>query len=243
MKIFSQALDTILPPRCPVSGEIVTHHGALAPHIWRELDFIAQPFCSKCGVPFDYDLAENLTCADCLAAPPQYNMARSALRYNDASRDLILGFKHADKIFMVKSFVPWLRSAGADILPQTEIFVPVPLHFTRLIKRRYNQAAIIAGELSVDTGIPCLYEALERKRMTRTQGHLSAEDREKNVKNAFALNPKYKEAVKGKVITLIDDVYTTGATVSECCKTLLENGASKVHILTIARVGRSDPLQ
>lgn len=217
----------------------MTHHGALASHIWRDLEFIAQPFCQCCGAPFEYGRAESLTCCtECLLNPPLYQKARAVFRYNDVSRDLVLGFKHADKTYMIKSFTPWLQKAGEDILPQTDIIAPVPLHFARLVKRRYNQSAILAAALGRQTGITCIYDLLQRKKATRPQGHLSAQERQENVKDAFCLNVKYAATVQGKTVTLIDDVYTTGATIAECSKTLLENGAAAIHILTLAKAQR-----
>ena len=116
------------------------------------------------------------------------------------------------------------------------VIVPVPLHRWRLVSRRYNQAALIAGALAPDLGVPLLLDGLVRTRATPSQGRLNAKERRRNVRRAFALNPSYKQSIKGKAVVLIDDVYTTGATVSECTKVLLKAGAAKVQVLTLARV-------
>ena len=242
MSLLTRAIDTILPPRCPVSGDIVTAHGMVAPHIWADFDFIAAPFCKVCGIPFDYDIEGDPTCSDCLENPPPYTSSRAALRYNENSRDIVLGFKHADKMHAVKIFTPWLKTAGADVLNKADALIPVPLHPWRLIKRRYNQAALIADDLGKATDIPVIKNALIRHKATRSQGHLHREERADNVKDAFIIKEKHKPLITGKTLILIDDVYTSGATAKECTKHLLENGAASVHILTIARVGRSDPL-
>ncbi|MGB0720576.1 MAG: ComF family protein, partial [Bdellovibrionales bacterium] len=230
------ALDTILPPRCVVSGDLVEGQGMLAPKIWAGLDFIASPFCVKCGEPFAFEVEGDLHCTACLDHPPPYETARAALAYNDSSRDLVLGFKHADQTHAVKAFVPWLKLAGADMLAEADALIPVPLHRWRLLKRRYNQAAIMATALSRETGLPVLYDALLRTRATPAQGHMDRDKRAKNVRKAFAVHPKYADAIKGKTLILIDDVYTTGSTVKECTKVLLKSGAARVHILTLARV-------
>ena len=246
-EIAHHALDTILPPRCVISGDPVDRQGMIAPHIWAKMDFINDPKCTKCGVPFEFsytgmaelagfETEEGLECMQCLDYPPPFTSARAALRYGDETRDLILGFKHADKTHAALAFVPWLKAAGQNMLKEADALIPVPLHRWRLLKRRYNQAAIIAHYLSRETGIPQWHEALLRTRATATQGHLSFDERRKNVKKAFAVNPKTAADIKDKTLILIDDVYTTGATVKECTKALKKAGAKSVHVLTLARV-------
>lgn len=233
-------LNAVLPPRCVMTGEIVERQGALSPKAWADIDFIRNPMCRKCGVPFSFEVEEGdqTHCAPCLDYSPPFETARAALKYNDHSRDLILGFKHADQMHAVVSFIPWLKMAGTDMLKEADALVPVPLHRWRLLKRRYNQAAVIAQYLGKECGVPVLHQGLVRTRSTPTQGHLSHAERAKNVKRAFAVHPRYKSEIEGKTIILIDDVYTTGSTVKECAKTLLNAGAAKVHVLTLARVAR-----
>ena len=239
---LSRALDVILPPRCVISGEIVERQGMLSPQGWTGLEFIASPFCKSCGVPFDYTLEEGAHCTQCLDFPPAYNSARAALRYNDASRDLILGFKHGDKTYAVKAFLPWLERAGKDMLESADYLVPVPLHPMRLLKRRYNQAALMAYALSNKTGVPCDPLGLRRVRSTPPQGHMNTGDRHKNVRKAFAVGERFSKKIEDKNIVLIDDVYTTGATVRECTKVLKAAGAVRVDILTLARIVREEYL-
>lgn len=243
------ALDTILPPRCVVTGEMVDRQGMIAPGAWAELDFINDPMCTKCGIPFGFeaDEDEEITgietddgkhCLQCIDYPPLYDSARSALRYNEQSRNMVLGFKHADQTHAARAFVPWLKMAGADMLKDADALIPVPLHRWRLLKRRYNQSAMMASFLRRETKTPVLYEGLLRTRHTETQGHLNFQERRKNVKRAFIVNEKYKGQIEGKTIILMDDVYTTGSTVKECTKALKKAGAKAVHILTLARVVR-----
>lgn len=231
--------DVLLPPRCPVTGEIVDAHGMISSNAWTQLDFVSAPFCKCCGIPFGFETGEgddNGMCISCLDDTPIYNSARAALIYNDCSRDLILGFKHGDKMHNAPSFVPWLTRVGADMLEHADFLIPVPLHPLRLISRRYNQAAIMADALSKSCGIEHLPLALRRTRSTPSQGHMKTVERTKNVSKAFDIAPKYRDVFKGKTLVLIDDVYTTGATVNECTKTLRKYGTSEVHILTLARV-------
>ncbi|MGB4056499.1 MAG: double zinc ribbon domain-containing protein, partial [Alphaproteobacteria bacterium] len=144
LAVAGRAVDGILPPRCVVSGQMVEHQGMLAPDVWADLDFITEPFCNVCGFPFDFEVETESQCAACLEDRPPYESARAALKYGESSRGIILGFKHADKTHAVRAFVPWLKNAGAGILEEADILTPVPLHFWRLVARRYNQAALMA---------------------------------------------------------------------------------------------------
>jgi ComF family protein len=232
--LLKQAVDAVLPPRCIITGEVVPAPGMMTPKAWAGLDFIAEPHCMACGFPFDFAVEKSSLCGTCLAECPPFETARSALKYNDASRAVILGFKHGDQTHAVKAFMPWLKRAGANILPQADFLIPVPLHRRRLINRRYNQAAVITFALGKEAGIKVIPDMLVRTRHTPSQGHLKARERFQNVKRAFAFNSRHQ--IKGKTIILIDDVYTTGATVTECTHALLKAGAEKVHVLTLARV-------
>lgn len=237
--VVMRGVDVILPPRCSLTGDIVDAQGMISAAAWAGLDFIAEPFCDQCGIPFDFEYdshAEQGKCLPCIDNPPPFERARAPLIYNDTSRDLILGFKHGDKTHMVRSFVPWLKRSGAQMLKGADYLIPVPLHRRRLIARRYNQAAIIADALSKTTDVDHLPMALRRTRSTPSQGHLKTDERAKNVRKAFDIDARYAERLKGGAVILIDDVYTTGATVKECAKTLIEGGVSRVDVLTIARV-------
>ena len=206
---------------------------------WATLRFVADPQCFSCGIPLTVseEGSENrsLKCTECLTDPPPFAQARSSLVYDDASRKLILGFKHADETYAVKTFVPWLDRAGAGFWPANPLLVPVPLHHWRLLRRRYNQSAILAQGLARHAGLSSIPDLLLRTRATATQAHMKASDREKNVRNAFSANPRHADKINNRAIVLIDDVMTTGATVRECADVLLKAGALSVNILTIAR--------
>lgn len=164
-------IDLILPARCPQTGDIVPSVGTLSPRAWAALQFIAAPHCACCGIPFPiHDTTEtdhsNLLCGPCLATPPPYHKARSVLVYDDASRSLILGFKHGDKTPSTLTFAPLLNSYGREILNDADCLIPVPLHWRRLLSRRYNQSAILAHSLSKINNIPTWADALQRNRHT-----------------------------------------------------------------------------
>lgn len=230
-------IDIVLPPRCPLSGECVDSPGMLSPSVWKKLSFISDPVCSACGVPFDFTIdTQGMVCASCLKNRPAYDHARSALVYEETSRDLILGFKHGDQTQNVHAFIPWLKMAGAPFWPEADVLIPVPLHWTRLLRRRYNQSALMAQALGKDMNIPVHLSALARQRATPTQGHLKAKDRARNVRAAFIVRPQFHTYIKDKNIVLMDDVYTTGSTVKECAQALRAAGAGQVNVLTLARV-------
>lgn len=238
--IAEKCIDIILPPRCAVSGHIVDSQGSLAPEVWAQMNFIGDPKCDKCGVPFEFSVDGKSECPACQSYPPVFHRCRSAVVYDDYSRNIILRFKHADQMHVVDSFMPWLMRAGAESLAEADMIVPVPLHRWRILRRRYNQSALLAQRLAKLTAKPYEPDVLQRVRATPIQGHLSGKQRHQNVKHAFALRKGAADLIDGKTVLLIDDVYTSGATIKECTKLLLKSGAGRVDVLTIARVVRPE---
>lgn len=245
MAIFtalSGFLDMVLPPRCLLTGEAVEETGMLSPSVWAKLNFIAAPLCGACGLPFDLDMGEEnkeaLLCGACLSGPPPFSRARAAVRYDENSREIILAFKHGDRTEAVRAFAPWMARAGSDILQDNDLIVPVPLHRWRLLRRRYNQAALMARALSRLSGLPWHANALLRTRPTPAQGHMNQAERDDNVRDAFALHPRHRAKLQDRRILLVDDVYTTGATARACARALIHGGAKSVDVLTLARVVR-----
>ncbi|HVI51369.1 MAG TPA: ComF family protein [Candidatus Sulfotelmatobacter sp.] len=227
-------LDVLIPPRCLKCGGIVDTPGALCPSCWEAVNFITAPLCACCGTPFDIDLGPDTLCVACIEKHPRFHRARSVFRYDDASRALILRFKHADRTGGAKTFARWMARAGAELLAEADVILPVPLHPLRLLKRRYNQAALLGQELAKLSGKPCRIDALARIRNTKPQGTMGRRSRSRNLRGAFAV--KKANAVAGKNVLLIDDVLTSGATLSECGKVLSAAGAVRIDVLTLARV-------
>ncbi|CAO3414589.1 ComF family protein [Azospirillum doebereinerae] len=227
-------LDALLPPRCLCCGTAVDRQGGLCPACWTGLSFIAPPFCACCGLPFEYEAQDGNLCGACLAEPPAFARARAVLVYDDGSRPLVLGFKHGDRIHAAGAYGGWLARAGAELLTDADALVPVPLHWSRLFRRRYNQAALLAQALSKRSGVPTVPDLLVRRRATPTQGGLDRKGRHRNVKGAFRL--RGGQSVDGKRVVLVDDVLTTGATLAECARVLTRAGAARVDVLTLARV-------
>ncbi|MDI1226141.1 MAG: ComF family protein [bacterium] len=238
--LWNTTLNMILPPRCAGSGAVVDAQGMVAPGFWSELSFIDNPFCDTCGVPFGFGSTVGTICAGCLDEEPEFTRARSAVVYNDASRKLVMGFKYGDRLHAVQTFVPWLARAGADLIADADIVIPVPLHARRLWQRRFNQSAILGEMLAKRSNRSFAPDALTRPRYTVKQKGLSRKERLANVRGAFAVDEKQAAGLRGKNILLVDDVYTSGATLNECARILKKAGAEKVYVLTIARVTRDD---
>ncbi len=229
-------IDFLLPPRCIISGEIVQKQGVLAPKAWAELDFITDPCCVQCGLPLDFEVEEGLRCGNCLDEEPFYDRSRSALVYNDKSKKAILGFKHSDQTYASVSFANLMIRAGKELIEKSDIITPVPLHSKRLWTRRYNQSALLVKDIAKTTKKPFILDLLHRTKNTQTQGLMSKTKRHDNVKNAFAVHPRLAETVQGKTILIVDDVFTTGATLNACAKILKQVGAKEVYTLCLAKV-------
>jgi ComF family protein len=162
------------------------------------------------------------------------------LIYDDVSRGLVLGFKHADRTHAAPAYARWMARAGAELLTTADVIAPVPLHWSRLMARRYNQAALLGNALARLAGAPSVPDLLIRRRRTLSQGRLSRSERLRNVAGAFAVNRARLALVRGRRIVLVDDVLTTGATVSACAAVLRRAGAASVEVLALARVVRPE---
>lgn len=234
----SRAVDLILPPQDLMSLEQDKETKSL----WQDIRFLDEPCCEACGFPFDYAALAMSLCLRCTNFRPAYHRARAAMVYDDASRDLILSFKHGGRTDGLRLFTAQMARAGRKLLEDADIIIPVPLHPTRLRKRRYNQATILGRALSKYSAIPFEADSLFRARRTDSQGGKSAAGRRRNVRGAFDVPERRRAHIQDKRILLIDDVMTTGATLEACAKALLRAGALQVDALCLARVVRAAKL-
>ena len=235
-KFFWFLIDFIVPPRCLMCQSMIVTPGHLCAACWSNLSFISRPYCEQCGFPFDYTIQEDMRCGSCITKPPKYRKARSVLVYDDVSKLLILKFKHGDGTYLTPAFTDWMLIAGTELFESADYLIPVPLHWKRLLRRRYNQAALLTQGLAQKTKKPALLNALTRIRNTPSQGHLTHKERDQNVRKAFALKPKFASLLKDKRVVLIDDVMTSGSTLQACTRALLKHGVATVDVLTLARV-------
>jgi ComF family protein len=230
-------VDGILPPRCLACGVTVDAPRRLCGRCWAAITFFAPPWCAKCGVPFPHPMPDGAICGDCARDKASWDTARAVLRYDKHSRRLVLALKHGDHTHLAVALGGWMRRAGAEILGEADLLIPVPLHWTRLFARRYNQAALLAHAIRSAGGPPVAADWLVRRRRTPSQGRLNPTARARNVRWAFAL--RGRRSVRGKRVVIIDDVQTTGATVEECARVLRRAGAASVAVLTLARALRA----
>ena len=229
--------DIILPPMAHDSREATASAG-LTPGAWSRVVFLEAPVCDGCGAAFEADGGAFAAdrCAACTAKPYVFGRARAACVYDEASRDLILRFKHGDQQQFGPLFARWISRAAADLVDQADAIAPVPLHRSRLVTRRFNQAAEIARPLAREAGRDYLPDALMRAKPTASQGGRSARGRRENVRAAFVVTEAGARRIRGRRILLVDDVLTTGATGEACAKALLAAGARAVDLAVVARV-------
>ena len=231
-KIF---INEIIPPRC-ISCKIITQDDtSFCSKCWEKIDFISNPQCHICSEPFELSVEKEVICPNCIKTRPLYNMARSALAYNENSRNMIIEFKYYNKTHTVDIFAKWMMINGQEVIENSDIIVPVPLHKMRILKRRYNQSALLANALGRLSKLPVRIDLLSRIKNTPPQSELSFNSRKNNVSNAFKTNKKKCADIEGKNICLVDDVMTTGATVESCARVMLEAGAKNVNVLTIGK--------
>ncbi|MBX9802608.1 MAG: ComF family protein [Caulobacteraceae bacterium] len=229
--------DLLLPTLAHDSPEATASAGLTA-GAWSRVAFLEDPVCDGCGAGFEMDGGPFAAarCAACLAQPYAFARARAACVYDEASRGLILKFKHGDHQPFAPLFARWIARSAAPLLDEADAVAPVPLHRFRLLSRRFNQAAEIARPLAREADLDFLPDALVRTTHTTTQGGKSARGRRLNVKKAFAVSEAGRRQIKGRRILLVDDVLTTGATAEACARALVEAGARAVDLAVVARV-------
>lgn len=231
---YKTIINFLFPRTCPNCNKVIENKKLFCDHCFKNMSFISSCVCQWCGRPLYSEFTgEKILCGKCMAKRPTYDMARSVFIYETSSKDSILKFKYADKMEFGKTFVSLMLQAGTPLLQKTDIIMAVPMHWSRRLMRKYNQAEILAKTLGKKTKIPYNPRVLIRTKYTTRQENKNYTERQANVKNVFSV--KNKERIKGKRILLIDDVFTTGATVSNCAKTLKKSGAKAVYVLTIAK--------
>ncbi|WP_417687867.1 ComF family protein [Roseibium sp.] len=227
-------LDFILPPRCLACQQVVADPGSLCPVCWQEMNFICIPVCERLGVPLSHDMGAGGLSARAIAEPPVFDRARAVATYTGVARQLVLSLKFAHRRDLSDPLGRWMAIAGNELADPETIVVPVPLHRLRLLGRRFNQSADLAKAVGHHWRVCSHPLLLQRVRRTRQQVGLDAKARRKNVRGAFQVRKGYEHLVHGKPVVLVDDVLTTGSTVSACARALLQAGASRVDVLCFA---------
>lgn len=232
----SLVLDQIYPPVCAGCRAPLQQSDALCGPCFAQLRPITEPFCPVLGLPFDSDLGDGALSAEAIADPPPFGRARAALSYGEMVGTLVSQLKYGDRPELARLCARLMAGAGRDLFAGDPILVPVPLHPQRLRFRRYNQSLLLAQELGKLTGLRVDPHLVERHRQTRQQVGLSGDARNRNVQGAFVAHRDLPRRLNGRPIVIIDDVYTTGATVKAVTRALKRAGAERIDVLTFARV-------
>lgn len=239
LKRLQTGLNAIYPARCLTCGDVVDSDFGLCGPCWRDTAFIGGTICDCCGLPLpgqsDGDV---LYCDMCLQAPRPWSKGRAALLYRDTGRKLVLALKHGDRQEIAHPAGRWMAHAVRDILTEDTLIAPVPLHWRRMLKRRYNQSALLARALSRQVERNCCVDLLQRFRATPSLDGLGHIERQAAVKGAICLHPKWQDVIKGRPILLVDDVMTSGATLAAATQACFQGGSGPVCIVTLARVAK-----
>jgi len=231
------ALDLIYPPSCIACRRATAESGVLCAACWASIRFIERPYCERLGTPFAQDFGQALISPQAMADPPAFNRARAVARFEDGpARDLVHRLKYGDRIELAKPMGRWMARAGAEVLKEADVLVPVPLHMSKLAARRFNQAMVLAQEIGREAKLPVEACALERVKATRPQVGLTKVQRAENVQGAFKVGEAGKLLLHNRRVVLIDDVLTSGSTLNAATRALLRGGAASVDVLVFARV-------
>lgn len=234
-QVLAPVVDLVFPPRCPLCGEGLLAQTGLCSRCWQQLVIPGDPACTTCQRPFAEDMPTGLRCAPCLAQPPRHDGIAAGTIYNDPSRKLVLALKHGRRIALAPMMAR-LMIAKLPFVDGNWTAVPVPLHRWRLWHRGFNQAALLARELSRATGAGFGVDLLVRCKPTRSLGGLGRKARARTLTGAIAANGARLEQLKGANILLVDDVLTSGATSDACVSALKRAGAKRVVVTCFARV-------
>ena len=234
------ALRVVYPPQCLTCDAPVSEEGTFCPACWPDVPFIHGLACDKCGLPQPGDSATAVLCDDCLATARPWGRGRAVLLYEGGARRLVLGLKYADRHDVAAPAGRWLARAARPFLREDSVIAPVPLHWWRLFRRRYNQAALLAAALAHETGGTYLPDLLVRRRHTGNQDGRSRADRFANMQGAIVARPARAPAIAGRHVLLVDDVMTSGATLAAAAEACFVAGADAVDVIALARVGRDD---
>ena len=230
-------LHLFFPKECVHCGRLLNSRNReyLCPACRQMIYLISDSICDRCGRPLEGEIIPPVECSSCREDPPSFCRARSSFLLAGAGKSLVLTYKYSRNPYLSDPAINWLFTAGEESYDWSDYdrIIPVPLHPRKSRERGFNQSGLLAAGLSRRTGINLSRGGLIRTRYTGTQTRLSRKERRENVRGAFRVTGR--AGFERKTLLLIDDVYTTGATVSECARALMKAGAERVDVLTLAR--------
>ena len=234
-KALAPVVDLVFPPRCPLCGQGLSAQSGLCGSCWNELVIPGEPACGSCSRPFSDNVPDGAICAACMAEAPRHDGIAAGTLYNDASRRLVLSFKHGNRIALAPMMAR-LMASKLGFVDEGWLIVPVPLHRWRLWRRGFNQAGVLAQEIAKLRSATLLVDALERRKATPVLGGLGRKARARALAGAIAVSRRRRDRLKGASVVLVDDVFTSGATANACVSALKRAEADRVVIACFARV-------
>lgn len=236
MGMMQTALKLIYPDQCVTCGALVEGSHGLCGGCWRETPFVSGLSCDLCSHPLIGDRDDEVAiCDDCLTSQRPWTRGRAAFLYTGGGRRIVMALKHSDRTDLVAPAARWMAEAGRDLLQDAPVLVPIPLHWRRLVSRRYNQSAELARAIGRVAGVEVWPDALRRTRATTAQQDMTAEERHRNLAGAISA----RAAFGGRSVVLIDDVMTSGATFAAATDAALAGGAGRVCVLMLARAAKN----
>ncbi len=229
----------VYPPQCLVCGALVTSDFGLCGPCWRDTPFITGLVCNLCGTPLPgEDHGQPELCDDCLTLARPWSRGRAAMLYKDNGRHMVLALKHGDRLDLTRPAAQWMLQAARPLLQPGMLVAPIPLHWLRLIRRRYNQSALLSAAIAGAAGLDHCPDLLLRRRHTGSQEGRDRDGRFANVTGAITAHPRRAARIEGRHILLIDDVMTSGATFAAAAEACLAQGATGISVLALARVAK-----
>ena len=236
---FQTALAAVYPPRCLTCGEMVEGDFGLCGPCWRDTAFIGGTVCDCCGLPLPGTSGgEAVQCDACLSEAPPWVQGRAALIYRDKARKLALALKHGDRQEIARPAALWMANAIRPLVCEQTLIAPVPLHWSRMLKRRYNQSALLARALARQLDLPVCLDLLQRTRATRSLDRMTRAERAEELAGAISATPRRRHRLVSRPLLLVDDVLTSGATLGASARACLEAGSGPVRVVTLARAAR-----
>lgn len=230
-------IRAIYPAQCVACDAQTESDYGLCGACWAQTQFIGGLVCDTCGTPLPgEDRGDVVQCDDCMTIARPWDQGRAVLAYAGIGRRLVLGLKHGDRTEFAQSAARWMAQKLSLLRITDPVIVPVPLHWTRLVRRRYNQSALLAKALGAQVGCPVCVDALVRCKQTKPLDGHSRDARFAALADAITTNPKRVDQIMGQSVLLVDDVMTSGATLAASAEAARAAGAANVSIVTLARV-------